>query len=80
MQGIYVDGRRPASKKAVREAALDDPERVYIEATSLFGNEYNGPLADWQGGSTIYFVGPDPYNKRNFYGQINRGPKGITVK
>lgn len=70
MQGIYVDDRRPKSKKAVREAAADDPSRVYVESTSMFGGEYGGSLADWDGRQSITFVGPDPYTSRKFYGNI----------
>jgi hypothetical protein len=79
MQGIYVDYERPKSKKAVKEAIADDPARVYIEATSLFGNEYNGPLPglkDFNGDRTVSFVGPDPYTKRNFYGTITVSANG----
>lgn len=79
MQGIFVDGRRPKSKKEVREAAADNPQRVRIEATSWFGNEYDGSLVNAPQG-TIYFVGPDPHTKRNFYGQIVVTEKGVTVK
>lgn len=69
MQGVFVDGRRPKSKKAVREAVADDPARVYVEGTSMFGNEYDGPLDSWHG-FAIAFVGPDPYTNRKFYGTI----------
>ena len=69
MQGIFLAGRtRPKSKRAVREAlAAGDP--VYLEATSLFGNEYEGSIYDAPNG-TYYIVGPDPYTSRKFYGQV----------
>lgn len=79
MQGIFLiderGTRRPKSKKEVKEVLAATPERVIIEATSLFGNEYNGvadllPLDEQYKGEKIYFVGPDPYTKRNFYGTI----------
>jgi len=76
MQGIYVDGRRPKSKKAVREAVADDPRRVMVEATSLFGGEYGGSLDGWDGSGHITFVGPDPYNNRRFYGNVVVGKDG----
>lgn len=76
MQGIYIltaEGWvRPRSKKQVREIAAEHPERVEIEGTSIFGNEYSGLLSDWPGGRPITFVGPDPYTKRNFYGTIDK--------
>jgi hypothetical protein len=69
MQGIFIRGARPASKRAVKEAIASDPRQVSIEATSWFGNEYGGPLPDAPAG-TITFVGPDPHRDRRFYGSI----------
>jgi len=69
MQGLYVDGVRPKSKKQVKETP---PEEVRIEATSLFGNEYDGPLSNLPIGTTITYVGPDPYTSRRFYGSIKK--------
>lgn len=83
MQGIFVtdglDIDRPRSKKQVRELAAADPSLVLIEATSMFGNEYNGSLAGAPDGE-IHFVGPCPYTKRNFYGTITKRGDKVTVK
>jgi len=85
MQGIFIGYSRPKSKKAIKEAIAADPSRVRLEATSAFGTEYDGPVLDAPGG-VYYFVGPDPYTKRTFYGQITVGLKNgdgsrkITVK
>jgi len=70
MQGIFINGRRPSSKKEVREAVAISPASVRLEATSLFGNEYDGPVSEAPDG-TYFIVGPDPYTKRNFYGQVH---------
>jgi hypothetical protein len=73
MQGLYVDGRRPKSKKQVKEAIADNPARVTIEATSMFGNEFSGKVSELPDTfKPIYFVGPNPYSKRDFYGSIYR--------
>ena len=64
MQGIYMP-----SKKKIKEAVAADPSKVYLVATSMFGNEYDGPVSEAPNGSYT-FVGPDPYNKRSFYGTI----------
>lgn len=80
MQGIFVNEQRPKSKKAIREAIAADPSSVYIEATALATVEYDGPATEMPEGTTIYFVGPDPYKTRNFYGQISRRGDKITVK
>jgi hypothetical protein len=78
MQGIFVKYARPKSKKQIRETVADAPGSVSIEATSLFGNEYDGPVSEAPPGA-YHFVGPDPYTKRNFYGTITVKPDG-TVK
>jgi hypothetical protein len=81
MQGIFINGRRPKSKKEIKEVISHSPAAVRLEATSLFGDEYDGPVSDAIPGSKFTFVGPDPYNKRNFYGTITIKPDGtITVK
>ncbi len=73
MQGIYLEGTRPPSKVAIKRFIADGDEsvleRIEIEATSAFGDEYGGPLSEAPVGR-INFVGPDPYTKRNFYGTI----------
>jgi hypothetical protein len=79
MQGIFVGYDRPKSKKEIREAVAADPSRVRLEATSMFGNEYNGSLSDAPNG-TYTFVGPDPYTKRMFYGNITVRDGKVTVK
>jgi len=78
MDGLYVDHRRPKSKKAVKEAVQDDPARVSIESTSMFGG-FDGPLTEAPVG-TYHFVGPDPYSDRRFYGTITKTDSAITVK
>lgn len=78
MQGIYVNYKRPKSKKEVKEQVALDASKVRLEATSLFG-EYDGLVSEMPMNSPQTFVGPDPYNKRNFYGTITRTEKGIKV-
>lgn len=80
MQGIFINHRRPTSKKEVRESIADlmiGPGRVRLEATSLHGNEYDGPIAGAPDGK-YSFVGPDPYKSRKFYGTIIKS--GATIK
>lgn len=77
-QGVFVNGLRPKSKKAIKEAiaAGDD---VTLQATSFFGNEYDGPVATAPDGFYT-FVGPDPERARNYFGNfIVKGGK-VTVK
>jgi hypothetical protein len=79
MQGIFLAGHaRPKSKKVVREA-IQAGDPVYLEATSLFGNEYEGSVYDAPNG-TYYIVGPDPYTSRKFYGQVVVTTGKVVVK
>lgn len=80
MQGIFINGRRPKSKKEVREAVNDRTKVVEVEATSMFGNEYGGLVQYAPDGIRIDFVGPDPYTKRNFYGSLVVKDGEVTVK
>ena len=84
MDGIFInlkDGveRRPKSKKEVRELAAISPEAIWIEGTSFF-DPWSGKATEIPEGTTITFVGPDPYTKRNFYGNITRKGDKVTVK
>ena len=79
MQGIFINHRRPKSKKEVKEIITQSPNLVLLEATSIFGNEYDGPVSEAPDGK-YYFVGPDPHTRRNFYGCITKEGTSIKVK
>jgi len=76
VQGIYVNYRRPKSKKEVVAAVKANPSKVSLEATSLFGNEYDGPITEMPVDKMVYVVGPDPYTARNFYLNLTRKEDG----
>lgn len=80
MQGIFLNNSRPKSKKEIREAIALDPSTVTIEATSMFGDEFDG-MADALpvGSKPVLFVGPDPYTSRKFYGKLTRTSAGFKV-
>ena len=71
MQGLYVNGKRPPSKVAVKRHLAENAsgEGVIVEATSLFGNEYSGPLQEAPR-KVMYVVGPNPHTSRKWYGQL----------
>jgi hypothetical protein len=110
MQGIFINGKRPKSKKQVKEAcaAISFAEQskhavkvsvfntmtigavtaakakqrapyLTVEATSLFGNEFDGPVNDLPVGGVVFFVGPDPYRSRKFYGKLVRKSETLWV-
>jgi hypothetical protein len=72
MQGIYINGHRPKTKKAFKEAIKATPGKVKLEATSIFGNEYGGLVAGMPEGQMAYVVGPDPYTSRKWYANVTR--------
>lgn len=78
MYGIFINGQRPKSKKAIKEAVANGLQ-VQLENTSLFGNNYDGSLVNAPTG-TYTFVGPDPFTKRNFYGNIVVTDDKVVVK
>jgi hypothetical protein len=80
MQGIYLidDGRmrRPRSKKEIKGW---EPRDIVIEATSLYGDEWEGPASLMPQDRPAFFVGPDPYTSRRFYGKIVRSGGKVVV-
>jgi hypothetical protein len=79
MDGIYIDGQRPKSKKAVKEALAATPERVAIEPTAGLYPDPRHPALDITAGRSVHFVGPDPHRDRRFYGTIVRTRDGFKV-
>lgn len=69
MQGVWNGGLRFPTKKSLREAVEGGAGGVQLEATSFFGDEYDGYLLDAPAG-TYTVVGPDPHTKRNWYATI----------
>ena len=72
MQGVFTAEGTRFKFKANLKAAVGDPDygqHVWLEATSVFGNEYDGELGSAPAGE-YYVVGPDPYTARNWYATI----------
>ena len=75
MQGIYINGVRPTFKKDVKTYIEEgqDLAGIMIEATSMFGNEFDGSLASALTSDhpnrtgPFYIVGPDPHTDRKWY-------------
>lgn len=80
-QGITVKGNRAKFGKEAIAAIKEDASTCYLEATSFFGNEYDGPMDKMPENKTVYIVGPDPYTKRSWYINVTRvGDKFIFNK
>lgn len=68
---------RPRSKKQVRELVEDHPYRVRVEFTDI---QHRGPgvllVTELGANREIYFVGPDPFQNRRFYGRVTTDLEG----
>lgn len=77
--GAYVDGKRPKSKKALKEALRDIPSKVRFDRTSIHDHKTsdiwgdNIPAAD-----ILTVVGPDPYVDRRWYASVVRRTDGLV--
>lgn len=77
MYGIFLPGHnRPKSKKAIKEA-IASGTNIVLENTSMYGG-YDGGL-DTAPDGTYTFVGPCPFTKRNFYGNIVKRDGKVKV-
>lgn len=65
---------RPRTKKELKQQIMKDPSIVHLEATSIFGNEFEGKLS-LAPLTTYSVVGPDPKYKRSWYGTISWSEK-----
>jgi hypothetical protein len=88
--GVFINGQRPKSKKAIKEA-IANGGIVVFENTSAFGGQdltvdgLTGLLYEADGtklavSSPIAFVGPDPYRDRRFYGTVEVKGGKVVVK
>jgi hypothetical protein len=72
--------KRPRTKSLLREAVKASPGDVYLEETSVFGNEFEGWLSEAPEGRYAV-VGPDPRRKRSWFATIRWSEKtGWTVE
>lgn len=82
MDGIFImeagRNRRPKSKAEVKRTIASAPEDVTIEGTSMYGSPYSGPVSTAPDGD-YSCVGPDPYERRNFYLTIKKHNGEIKV-
>lgn len=71
--GAFIGGRRAPSKKALKEAVRDCPERVTFDSTAFMGPRAGDTItcdAGDIGGNTLSVCGPDPYTRRVFYANV----------
>ena len=85
--GAFVNGARPASKKALKEAVAawnaspTEAPSLRFDSTAMMGplageDITAAQVAGEHSGYTFQVVGPDPYRKRNWYASVTaRGGK-----
>lgn len=72
--GASVNGERPLTKKALREALRDNPESVYFDSTALMGPRAGEIVMATPrdiGVDKLSVVGPDPYTRRTWYATVS---------
>lgn len=74
--GAYINGERPASKKALREALANAPESVRFDGTALLGEQFNGPPSTIPAGVKLSVAGPDPYTSRKWFATVEHKAGG----
>ena len=74
--GAFINGRRPASKKALKEALRDAPATVEFDGTSGMGPQCPATPDAIPAGLKLQVTGPDPYTKRVWYATVERTGTG----
>lgn len=78
--GALVNGERPPTKKALREALANAPTTVELDSTAAVGGHvgktFRGDAIPE--GVRLNVVGPDPYTARNWYANVTCGRDGKT--
>ena len=67
----YVNGRKPTSKRALRDAVKATPDAVVFQDTAMIGNRGRLTVAELTPSDVI--VGPDVYSDRRWYANIRNG-------
>lgn len=76
--GCYVNGHRPATKKALKDA-VKNGENVCFDSTSPFTNTGFVDSEDVTESIVLVVVGPDPYTKRSWYANVTRRNGKVVV-
>lgn len=74
--GAYINGARPQSKKALREALALAPSTVTFDPTDLLHEDEVIRGDQIPGHVSVSVCGPDPYTSRRWYSQVTAGPDG----
>lgn len=70
---------RPRTKKELKEAIADDPEKVHLYSTNNTTQGWSGYASALPEDVHFLVVGPDPYNKRNWYATVKKNKRGVLA-
>lgn len=70
--GVYIDGKAPKTKSALKQAIADDPQRVRFYSTSALSARSSFTLDTLPQGQPLSICGPDPHQKRSWYATVQR--------
>lgn len=70
--GVYIDGSAPKTKKMLKEAIADDPQRVRFYSTGALDPRSSFTIDTLSAGQKLSICGPDPHQKRTWYATIER--------
>lgn len=71
-------GKKP-TKAALKQALKENPQGVVLYATSSMGSQFNDTADKLPPNTDFIVVGPDPYNKRDWYANVHQGRNGQLV-
>jgi len=73
--GAYVNGVRPKTKKALKEALTNAPETVTFDKTA-HGDSGTLTVDDVLASTdALSIAGPDPFNKRSWFAAVTASDK-----
>jgi len=77
--GALVDGVRPKTKKALKEAVLSNLDKVRFDPTGAFDPKDPIDPDELTQGVTLVVTGPDPYTARKWYANVVRVNGSVRV-
>ena len=80
IHGVYIDGERPRSKRALKLALAEDVCSVAIEDAAHYGLPEPIEASMIPEGEEYEVVGPDPYTDRRWTATITRSNGRVIVR
>lgn len=78
--GVFIDGERPASRRALVRAIREDARQVAIEDAESYGLAPEMPADSIDEGEEVEVCGPDPYAERVWTATIVKSNGRVIVR